>query len=239
MMLVKCKRMERAKWRSEDKKISIAIMSPFAILVIQYFILIVFNLTGTSLGETVQLISKVLVGVFFLLAFPSVLRRSKLKLTGIYFFAIFIFLLYFLIFPENREYLRGLVFPVFFISLPAFVYSLSIYDLLTFKETMKKTGYIVFSLGVLLSMFVILGKATIEIYSMPLSYYILMPTIIFLDQLMEKYTLNSLILSSISLLIILSFGSRGALLCIFILLKLLRPGVSKTHKRMQLQSLFV
>lgn len=127
----------------------------------------------------------------------------------------------------------GLVFPFFFMSLPAFVYALSLRDFEVFKIVMKKSGYVVFSVGLLIGILVLTGRSSVGAYNMGLSYYMLLPTILFLDELMDKFSLKTLVLAGISLLIILALGSRGAILCIivFIILKFVRPNSKRTYKR--------
>lgn len=209
----------------KDKKISIALMAPFVILTMQYFILIYFNMVGTSSANTVQLISKALVGIAFLFALPSMFKRSMIKFIGVYFVAVFIFMFHYIVFPENQSYLKEFIFPMFFINLPSFIYALSIRDWLTFKKIMKKSSYIVFLVGAILGLLIFSGKSSAGSYSMPLSYYMLLPIIIFLDELLEKFSLRIFLFTSISLLVILALGSRGAILCIivFIFLKLIKP----------------
>ena len=101
------------KNKSDDQKISIAIMASFIVLTIQYFLLIYFNLIGTGIGSGIQLFSKVMVGVLFLYALPAVLKRSLGKFIGVYFVAILIFLVNYLFFPQNHLYLKQLIFPLF------------------------------------------------------------------------------------------------------------------------------
>lgn len=225
--------LEEFKTYREDKKISIALMSSFVILTIQYFILIYFNLLESGAGSRIQLISKLLVGVAFLFALPPVLKRSKIKAFEVYVLSIFVFLLHYAIFSENRVYMLNILFPFFFMSLPAFIYTLSIKDLGVFKIMMKKSSYIVFVFGLLIGILVFLGKISVGAYSMSLSYYMLLPTILFLDELMDKFSLKAIIFASVSLLIILALGSRGAILCIvvFVLLKFARPNSMRTYKR--------
>lgn len=222
-----------SKSHRDDRKISIAIMASFVILTIQYFILIYFNLMSTSIGSSVQLLSKALVGLAYLYALPSVLKRSKIKFIGVYGIAVFVFLLHYAIFPENRVFLLGLLFPFFFMSLPAFIYTLSLKDLSVFKAIMKKLSYIVFIFGLLIGILVFLGRTSVGAYSMSLSYYMLLPTILFLDELMDKFSLKLLVLAGVSLLIILALGSRGAILCVlvFAFLKFIRPNSKRTYKR--------
>lgn len=222
-----------AKVIRDDKKISMAVMASFVILTAQYFVLIAFNLINTSAGARVQSISKIVVGLVFIYALPSVLKRSKFKFVMIYLSSAIIFVTYYIIFPENRMNIENLLFPFFFMSLPAFVYSLSIIDFTCFKAVMMKTSHIVFAFGLLISVLVFSGSATIGSYSMSLSYYMLLPTIMFLDELNDRFSLKMFVLVGTSMLIILSLGSRGAVLCIaiFIILKFIRPNSKRTYKK--------
>ena len=75
----------KTPFNQDDKKISIALMSYFVVLTIQYLILIYFNLIETNTGSYIQLLSKSLVGLTFIYALPAVLRRSKIKFLIVYF----------------------------------------------------------------------------------------------------------------------------------------------------------
>ncbi len=217
----------------EDKKISIALMSSFVILTVQYFVLIFFDFIGTSTGAAIQLLSKGLVGLTFVYALIPVLKRNKIRFIAIYFIAIFVFLLHYIVFPENKTYMVELFFPIFFMSLPSFIYSLSIREFSVLKEIMKKSSYIVLVFGVLLGGLIFVGKASVGTYSMSLSYYMLLPSIIFFDELLDEFSLKSLIFFVLSLIVILVLGSRGAILCIIVFmgLKLLRPQTKGIHKK--------
>lgn len=215
------------KEESEDKKLSIALMSAFVILTIQYFVLISYKLLGTATSSKVQLLSKVLVGIMFLYALPVVFKRSKIKLINTYFIVLFVFILHYLVFPANRIYLKELVFPLFFMCLPAFIYSMSLNDYTMFKQVMKKASMIVFIIGTALGGLILSGRASAGTYSMTLSYYMLFPTVMFLDELLERFSIKLLLFTLISLLVILALGSRGAVLCIivFVFLKFIRLNI--------------
>lgn len=232
MVIDELQRFNKAQDKS-DKKISNALMASFVILTIQYFILIYFGLIDTSTGHLVQLSSKGLVGLAYLYALPSVVKRSLNNFIAIYFLGIFIFLLHYFVFPENRPYIVTLVFPFFSMCLPAFIYSISIRDFQVFKLVMKQTSYIVFCTGLLIGVLVFTGITSVGSYSMALSYYMLLPTIIFIDELMDRFSFKMLVFTALSLLIILSLGSRGAMLCIVVFgsLKFIRPNSKRTYKR--------
>lgn len=221
------------KGETDDKKISIALMSSFVILTIQYFILISFDLLGTSAAAKVQLLSKILVGIAFAYALPTVLRLNMLKFVATYFIAIFIFLIHYLFFSENHLYLKELIFPFFFMCLPAFVYSISLSDWNVLKQIMKKASVLIFFFGVILGILIFSGKSSVGAYSMSLSYYMLLPAIIFLEEFIEKFSLKALLFFLTSVIVILALGSRGAVLCIivFVLLKSIRFNFKFTNSK--------
>jgi hypothetical protein len=219
--------------KSADYKISIALMASFVILALQYVVLIYFNILGLSEASIIQLISKVLVGITFAYALPVVLKRGGMKVFITYFIAIFIFILNFMMFPNNRSYLGEVSFNIFFICLPAFIYSMSIQDWVEFKKVMRKASFIVFVFGVILGGSFFLGVSSVRTYSMSLSYYMLLPSVIFLDELLDKFSLRIFIYTVISLMVILALGSRGAILCIlvFVFLKIIRTESKLSYKR--------
>ncbi len=227
----------------EDKKVSIAIMSSTVILTIQYFFLVSFNLLDTSKGSILQIMSKVIVAIIFVYVFPSVYKNNKNKIFVVYFIAIFIILSHYLFFSRNREYMIDLLFPLIFMCLPVFLYALSLKNWSVFKEVMRKASLIVFFCGFILSLMIFSGLAKIDSYSMAFSYYMLLPAIIFIDELFDFLSLKAIFISSFSVLSILAIGSRGALLCIvvFIVLKLLTPFSTrqKSNNRIFIILLFV
>ncbi|NPV45214.1 MAG: hypothetical protein HPY70_14770 [Firmicutes bacterium] len=209
--------------KREDRKISIAIMSSFAILAIQYLILIYLDLIGTPYANTIQLFSKVIVGIFYLIALPTVLKRNKIKFINIYFISIFIFLINYLFFNENWFYLKNIIFPFFFTCLPSLVYSWSINNWNILEDVMKKTGILVFIVCSIIALLVFTNKASIGSYNMALSYYMLLPTVVYINEFIENFTIKSFLPVFISFFIILTLGSRGAIMClgVFVILKLI------------------
>ena len=229
-MVIDAKNNNRNPEEIEDLKISIAIISSTVTLTIQYFILISFNLMETANGSIIQLLFKTVVGIIFLYTLPTVLKRKKVEFIVVYFVAIFILLIHYLLFQENQEYMIKLIFPLFFMCLPVFIYTLSIKNWSIFKKVMKKASLIIFLFGFLSGILIPLNNEFANDYSMALSYYMLLPTILFLDELLDRFSLKALFITCFSLIIILAFGSRGPILCsgVFIILKLIRP-VSKLN----------
>lgn len=196
----------------EDKKISIAILSSFVVLMIQYFILHYFNMDRTGIGEIVQLLSKTIVGIFFIYSFKIVFTRNGYLFILLYPISVVIFSLSYLFFPQNTEYLNDILFKYFFVCIPCFIYSFSIDDRKVFKYIMDKISIIIFTIGFIIGILVFLGKISLGLYSMSFSYYMLFPAIVYLNNFSERLSIKSLILAFLSLFTMLSVGSRGAIM---------------------------
>lgn len=216
-----------------DKKISIAVMSSFVVLTFQYLVLIYFNLMDTSTGSIIQLFSKLIVGFFYVLALPTVLKRNKLFFFSTYLIGVILYIFNFLTFAENWEHLSATIFPFFFTSLPTFIYVYSLKDWNVFMKAMKKTSVVVFFISLFIAILVFLGNSDMGEYSMSLSYYMLLPLVVFLNSLFEKFSVIKIFYIVVSSIIILALGSRGAILCvlIFVILKSLTQIKKLTYFR--------
>src|SRR5699024_7234522 len=172
-------------------------------------------------ANIIQLISKGIVGIFYLIALPIILKRNKNKICMVYLITLIIFVLNFILFRENRIYLRSIAFSLFFTSLPSFIYAYSIRSWNVLMNIMKKASIIIFIVGALLSVSVFMGNISIGAYSMSLSYYMLLPSVISFNDFIETRSLTHLVISIVSLSIIFAFGARGLVLCwcIFVSLK--------------------
>ena len=214
-----------------DKKISIALMATFVVLTAQYFLLVALNIMGTSTGALLQIFSKVLVGLIFVYAFPTVWKRKKSLFLGTYFVTTLIFLFHYLVFPDNRTYMHEHIFSLYFMCLPAFVYVQGIFSWDVLKDIMYKASIFVFLLGLALTFLIFSGKSSLGTYSMSLSYYMLLPALVFTNDFLGKLSIKSGLVATMAIVVILALGSRGAMLClaVFFLLKL-RPKGKPTLK---------
>lgn len=208
---------------NKDKNYSVAIMSPFVILTIQYFLLANIATLGINIEAIIQLFSKVIVGIILFYTIVKLMKTNKILIILVYLFALILFLTQYIIFIENRSYIKGLIFPIFFMCLPLFVISLNIKNINTLMSVMKNSSFIIYFFSVVLSIEDLIGIVNIGDYSGPLSNYLLIPTLFFLNKSIEKLSVKYLALSIISIFFILVLGSRGAILCIiaFIILKII------------------
>lgn len=196
--------------KKENKKISIALSAIFLVLTIQYFVLITFNLLETSLGHNIQLLSKGFVALSFLYALPIIIKKHNVKILIVYLTFLIVYLFNYTLFINNQEIMKSMFFDVFFMSAPILIYSLSITDVLEFKETMYKFSLIIYIFGIITTYSIINGDNTIY-YSMSLSYYLLFPAMFTLEQYFKRKKIRDLIISITSLFMIIMIGSRGPL----------------------------
>lgn len=217
----------------EDKKISIAIISSFLVLMLQYFILYYFDIERANVGKTVQIISKIVVGFFFIYSFKIVFIRSGILFILLYSISIVVFSFSYLFFPQNIKFLNDILFKYFFICIPSFIYSFSINDRKVFKDTMDKASSIIFIVGFVTGALVFLGEMSLGTYSMSFSYYMLFPAIIYLNDFLERFSIKSLILAFLSLFVMLTIGSRGAIISsgIYVILHLLINAKDKSPNK--------
>lgn len=229
----------KTKMQKGDRHISMAIMSSFAVLTIEYFILYFFNIAESSTGAQVQVLSKAIVGVFFILALPIITKRSLLIFVSTYTISVFIFLINYLMFPQNSEALKSIFFPLFFTCLPSFIYSFSIDDKNIFMNIVYKVSNIVFIVGLLIGILVFMNKMSIGTYSMSLSYYMLLPAIINLYKNTIKISTSSIVKFITSLLLIIALGSRGAIMClgVYIIFLIIKNNKKITYKSLLLLSI--
>lgn len=223
----------------EDKRISQAIMASFVLLTIQYFLLVYLGLTGTSRGAQLQLVSKAIVGLIYLRAFPIVFKREKFRFVFVYWIAIVTFLIHFFIFPENRTAMIAIFPDIFFMSLPTFVYAVSLNELSVFKNSMVFAGKIVLLFGTLIALLSFFGRIYVGRYSMSLSYYMLLPALLYLERVIDRFDITSVFLFALCVGVILAMGARGPILCVgvFFILKMLKPNAPLTKLRLILYSL--
>lgn len=225
-----------------DKKLSFALVSIFVILSGQYFLLEAFASLGYSSANLIQIISKVLVALVFVLVFPAFLKNNLKKFIIVYIIFSFIFLIHYFLFKNNRPFMIENIFNYFFMIVPIFLYSLSIKDYSILKNKLKTGSYAIFIFGLLSALIIVFNEQITITYSMSLSYYMLLPALFFLEDSIRKFKLISVLLFILSLLIIVSLGARGPLIPIvlFGVIRFIKPQVNWSYKRvvMSLVSFF-
>src|SRR5699024_1568709 len=104
-----------------DVRISVEVLSPFVILLLQYIILLYFNIFNTSYGNLIHVLSKIILSLFYIIEFKDIMKRKLRSFLIIYFIVFFILLLNLLIFPENSLYIQSIIFNLLFVSIPSLI----------------------------------------------------------------------------------------------------------------------
>ena len=104
----------------------------------------------------------------------------------------------------------------------------------------EKTAYIVFALGFMYASLAIIGVIDFGDSYMSFSYYMLLPTVVFMNKTFNRCTAVTLLLTLISLFILISFGARGPFIGIFafLILKLIQPS-SKTGNKLNYKKIII
>jgi len=189
-------------------------MTPHVVLTIQFFLINYVGIADTSLLGKVQLLSKGVVAVILMTAFLPVIKRTAKKWVVVYSIALFLFLVNYLLFPQNAEFLKRVGLENLIICLPLFLYSYSLNDWLIFRRVMRTASKIILLTGLVLFALVGSGKMTVGSYSMSLSYYLLIPATFHADEFMKAYSFHAFFVTSLAVIVIISLGARGPLLCL-------------------------
>lgn len=177
---------------------------------LQYFVLYYFFINS----GTVQTITKILVSAFYIFALNIIIKRNKVFFVFTYLISIIIFLINLLFFKNNTSEILPILFPFFFMCIPSFIYSYGILNRKTFEYYTEKIGILIYIIGILVGILIYMGRISIENYSMSYSYYLLLPTVIFLKKFFDTFSIKYAALFSVSLILILTYGSRGPILAL-------------------------
>ena len=183
-----------------NEKLSSAIFIQFTVLTIQLLVLTYFELEGSSFDPYVRLISKLIVGLFFLRSIFDIYYKKYKLIIFLYIFFATVFLLNILFFPQNIKEIKLILFDFFIMCLPCFIFSLSIDNYEVLFNTLKKHVRVIFMVGIFMSYLIIFRNLNIgrNNYSMSLSYYLLIllyifvsiPKVIFIIKFVVLYDFN-------------------------------------------------
>lgn len=201
------------KQKIEDKNISFAIILQFCLLITNYSFKQIFNITNPSSRAIVSAIFMLIVGIVFLKNLNIVLKRKGRLFVGLYSGSISIILFHTLLFNQNIEYMGEIIFYLFLICIPIFLYYYAIYDKAIFLSILMKSAYYQMGLGVIF--FIDTLFSPIE-YDMVFSYLILVPLTILLYKIYNKFNLFDTFLIALGLFMIIVVGARGPIISLVI-----------------------
>lgn len=203
----------------EDRKISLAIVIQFCMLITNYAIKEVLQISNSNTRSLFSLMFMILVGIFYLKNLKIVFKRNSTFFVTSYILCASVFLLSAFINPETIVFLPNIAFWFFIICLPTAQYYLAIKDKTIFLNMLITSGYYQLLLGLVIFVSMILATPT---YDMVFSYLILVPTIILSYKIFFiKFKFFDIFLIILSLTAIITVGSRGPLLSYLLYMLLL------------------
>ncbi|MFW9988910.1 MAG: O-antigen ligase family protein [Candidatus Odinarchaeota archaeon] len=186
-----------------DNILSYAAFLQIAVLMLQE-LLISSNIVTY---ESFEKVSLVLSAIPMVIAAFITLKRNFILFLFTYLIFVSLILITLIVFPNNEKYVKDELFYLFFINIPCFLCLATIQDIYILKKVMLKLSYVIFILGIIYVYFLWVGMINFLSYSMTLSYYLLLPALIFIN---HRGLLFSILFLFICL-IMLMLGSRGAL----------------------------
>lgn len=204
-----------------DREISYAVLFYNVILMGQFFVRLITNNREGIVSDIIKILSIVIQGLIFIKPIRYVFRRNYIKILLLYTTTSLIFLINIIMYNRNIDYILKLIFPFFFMCLPQYIYVISINNYDVFYEQMRKISKLSAFIGILLFLSLATGHYSSEIYSSGISYYILLPILIYISDFMNNPKLYSVFILSCLGGALFLIGSRGPLvsIIIFIILK--------------------
>lgn len=199
----------------KDKKIALALAIQFCMLITNHSLKQILNIQITEVRQIISLTFMLITGVFYIRAIPIVLKRIGNIIIIAYLASIAIFLLSCLLFNENMKYIFEIAFYYFLMCLPNFLYYLAIKDKKIFLDMIVNTVYYQIILVVFFFVSIMLRRATFEYeYDMVYSYLSIVPIIILIYKVFNKFSFLDSMLILIGGAIVLVAGARGPIVCI-------------------------
>lgn len=224
-----------------DEKISNTVLIYFVILMTQFILRTLTGYREGTISNIIKIISILIQGAIYLSTLKYILERSGRLIFYTYIPFLSIYLLNLLVFEKNVEYLYRMFVPFFMMSLPTFIYTMSINDLDVFYKVMFKISSILVIYAYIFLLFTFLGLNKETTYTSGLSYYLLFPLIVEFDSYSRGKKIINFINTFSVLFLLLLLGARGPLLCFFvyIILKIIKIPKNAKFKELVLRFILI
>lgn len=150
-----------------------------------------------------------------LFSLPYFLKNLKIFDYLFYIIIVLIYVLNFGFYPENTEFLMDRIYPFFCLTLPVYFIG-RLTNLEQVEKGLTTISYLVIYIFALYYLFYVGGVSNEDSdmeYNMSASYHILPHALLVLWQTMKRFSVFNIITSLLGILMILSFGTRGPLVC--------------------------
>lgn len=157
--------------------------------------------------EESRLICIFIASIPMLAASFYIVKRNLILLIVIYSSITILALLNLILFPENKVYLNQGLFNILFVNIPCLLCLASVKDIKILSKVLVGVSFCIFAIGLAYIILLWAGKMEFSGYSLTFSYYLLLPSLVFVSQRNIIYTFLFLIVCFFMFLV----GSRGAL----------------------------
>lgn len=205
---------------NKDKIISIAVLSTVLVLSLKYLLIKIYFVEDTYIIYMLSIISKLLVGVMYIIALPIVIKRDINKFVFLYLIIVIITTVSLLVYPNNRKYINDILFDILFINSLTYLYTVQIKDIKIFENVSVKFALYTFIINSILGILGFLKIIDLSIYSMTLGYSLLFSLLIYTREYLKHKNIRNLTVMIMSFAIIFIVGSRGPLLSFLIFIAL-------------------
>lgn len=195
----------------KDKKIALALAIQFCMLITNHLLKEILNVQIIEIRQMISLLFMLITGIFYIRAIPTILKRIGNIFIISYLSSIAVFLLSWLLFNMNINYMFEIAFYYFLMCLPNFLYYIAIKDKKIFLDMIINTSYYQI---ILVIVFFVATKIRASTYDMVYSYLSIVPIIILIYKVFNKFNFLDIILAVTGGVIVLLVGARGPILCI-------------------------
>lgn len=214
--------------QQEDKKIALAIVLQFCLLMSNYAIKEIMGISDPAIREKISFLFMIIVGIMYVKNLNIVLRRIGRRFISVYVLSGIIIMLSWLLSSQNI-YLTEVLFGYFVLCLPNYLYYMAINDKEILLQYLLKSSYYQIIVGLALFAVNIFRNPT---YDMVFSYLLLVPVILLTYKLMSvRFNLLDALLVTSGISAILILGSRGPLLSYIVFIIILFLDVNFKGKR--------
>jgi hypothetical protein len=191
-----------------DIVLSFAPFFQIAVLMLQQ-ILVDSNMV---VHESFRKVSIILSAIPMVISMVYIVKRKLLLFLITYLFVFLLILTTAIFYYSNKQYLNSELFYLLCIIIPCFLCISSIKDIEILKKTILVLSYVIFFLGIIYFTLVWSKRIRFSEYSMSYSYYLLLPSLVFVSQRRIIFDIAFIMICLMMLLL----GSRGALLAAMI-----------------------
>jgi hypothetical protein len=158
--------------------------------------------------ESIRIVSIITSAIPIVICMVFIIERKLFLFLASYTIVLLLISASAIFFVDNKQYLESEIFYLLCINIPCFLCISSIKEIDILRQTLLVLSFVIFILGFIYYGLVWKGRIIFSGYSMSYSYYLLLPSLVFVSQ--RKIIFNIAFL--ITCIMMLMLGSRGALI---------------------------